>query len=194
MTFQHLHPVDTAIPFAFFVHHCSPQQNIPQLQIQPNTRLPELVAAMVQNGPVVSRKAAEKAEKIIAKLNEATDNTTNNSTDDQTETNEIIVNYEENAHKEDINEQIQPVCVEVLGSTPVDPVEPIKLETYLTDPQYAQFVLNAPQFDFTDQVLMYQPFVLDVPQFIALAPTNMTQQFLHIQPKTESSHQGGQIL
>lgn len=70
MNFYHLHQVDTTQPFAFFVHNCEPQAEVPKPVIQSNERLAQLVAAMVQNGPTISQKAAEKAEKCIARLNQ----------------------------------------------------------------------------------------------------------------------------
>lgn len=70
MNFYHLHPVDTSQPFAFFVHSCEPQAEIPKPIAQSNERLAQLVAAMVQNGPTISQRAAEKAEKCIARLNQ----------------------------------------------------------------------------------------------------------------------------
>lgn len=70
MNFYHLHPVDTSQPFAFFVHNCEPQAEIPKPVAQSNERLAQLVAAMVQNGPTISQRAAEKAEKCIARLSQ----------------------------------------------------------------------------------------------------------------------------
>ncbi|KAJ8922175.1 hypothetical protein NQ315_004110 [Exocentrus adspersus] len=70
INFYHLHPVDTTQPFAFFVHNCEPQAEVPKPVAQSSEKLAQLVAAMVQNGPTISQKAAEKAEKCIARLNE----------------------------------------------------------------------------------------------------------------------------
>ncbi|CAG9864513.1 unnamed protein product [Phyllotreta striolata] len=174
MTFHHLHQVDTAQPSAFLVHRCSPQQDVPRVPIQPNARLPELVAAVVQKGPEISRKAAEKAEKIMAKLNH---------------TNQTALDCEATAASN--NKQLN---VEVIGDPSPDTVESIKLETYLSDPQYTQFIVNTPQFDFSDQVFMYQPLVLDVPQLISLTAHSSAPQFLQVQARADGQTQGGQIL
>ncbi|XP_057661866.1 uncharacterized protein LOC130897168 [Diorhabda carinulata] len=184
-TFQHLHSVDTSATNAFFVHQCCPQQNIPPPPIQPNIRLPQLVANMLNNGPEVSRKAAEKAEKIMAKLNET--NSLNPETPSQ-----LIVNYEGNIQQQKTQ---QPICIEVVGNTTTfDQAEPVKLESQLNDQHYTQYVVNAPQFDVTDQVLMYQPFLLDVPQFISLTTPNLAPQYLHLPPKVDIKNHSGSAL
>ncbi|XP_028131292.2 uncharacterized protein LOC114326995 [Diabrotica virgifera virgifera] len=182
ITFHHLHPVDTSKPQAFFVHNCSPQENVPISPVQPNARLQELVASMVNNGPEISRKAAEKAEKIIAKLNENNQSSSNPS-------NQLVVNYEGNI------QQQKNVCLEVVESMTLDQVEANKLESTLTNQHFTQYVINtSPHIDITDHVLMYQPFVLDVPQIISLTSPTLPTQFLQIQPKPDVKNQGGHVL
>ncbi|RZC40920.1 uncharacterized protein BDFB_002768 [Asbolus verrucosus] len=56
INFVHLHQVDTSKRFSFFVHLCDPQPEPPKPVIQPNDRLPQLVAEMVQKGLNASPK------------------------------------------------------------------------------------------------------------------------------------------
>ncbi|XP_023013468.2 uncharacterized protein [Leptinotarsa decemlineata] len=183
MNFHHLHEVDTTPPFSFFVHHCLPQQTPPQRPIKPNERLPELVAAMVQSGPSVSRKTAARANEIIGRL------------DNQNKPNQFVINYEENilqtvAHTDSSNvEETEP---DLGQSTTFQNMEPVKFDVLGTYDKCTQFVLNpmnnVSQLDAGEQFLMY-PLVFEVPQIVTISTQSLPPQFVHILPKSENDNQ-----
>ncbi|CAH1998507.1 unnamed protein product [Acanthoscelides obtectus] len=215
LNFYHLHPVDPTQPFAFFVHKCEPQPDLPKQIIQPNERLPELVAAMVQNAPNISQKAAEKVEMtLMAKLGSTLSQIADKQEESQVRTGQI----DSEVISQQIN-HINPVC-ETIGDINlyVDttasaiqqtqfishgdpltveisniPIESVKLEEQ--QPQLQQFIVSAPQFDVTEHFLMCQPLVFDTSQVIPLNAENVTSQFVPIITRVDNQNlQNGQIL
>lgn len=67
INFQHLHPVDTYQDYAFFVHWCKPLPEAPKPPVPSNERVSQLVAKVVENAPITSQKAAERAKEAIKK-------------------------------------------------------------------------------------------------------------------------------
>nr|CAH7723063.1 unnamed protein product [Callosobruchus chinensis] len=197
INFYHLHPVDPTKRFAFFVHKCEPQLDLPKPIIQPNERLPELVAAMLKNGPNISQRAAEKVEKtLLAKLG-----TTLNQTEDKQEQSQNEISQVQNTVLSDnvlqmpqqMTNPVNPTCETISDinlyvdtiANPIQqthlisdndpltveisniPIESVKLEEQQTHLQ--QFIVSAPQFDVTEHFLMCQPLVFDSSQIIPLS-------------------------
>ncbi|XP_018563473.1 uncharacterized protein LOC108905172 [Anoplophora glabripennis] len=222
MNFYHLHPVDTTQPFAFFVHNCEPQAELPKPIIQSNERLAQLVAAMVQNGPTISQKAAEKAEKCIARLNqEQKVKTQPQSLPLQLQSQpthqveplsqsqpllqslpqsqpQLIVSYGDNSQQllQDTL-GVESQTVELVQSLPLQSLEGVKLEGHQSEgsslqPSCTQFVVSTPQFDMSDHFLLCQPLMFDTSQVIPLSNHTLPSHFVHVQ--SSLSNDNGQFL
>ncbi|KAJ8952024.1 hypothetical protein NQ318_023465 [Aromia moschata] len=186
MNFCHLHHVDTTQPFAFFVHTCEPQPNIPKPIIQPNDRLPQLIAAMVQNGPSVSQKAAEKAEKCIARLNKHLRNHPNLK---------AIFEADNNQQPQLIQDPVslETQTVQLMQNVPLQTLENVKLESQAQlQHGCTQFVVSAPQFDMSEHFLMCQPLMFETSQVIPLSTHSLPPHFVQVQ--STMPNQNGQFL
>ncbi|KAJ8934560.1 hypothetical protein NQ314_013278 [Rhamnusium bicolor] len=177
MNFYHLHSVDTTQHFAFFVHNCDPQLDVPKPVIQPNERLPQLIAAMVQNGPSVSQKAAEKAEKCIARLN-------NNEQKLHTNPQQLVVSYAgENSQQLLLQDSLnlESQSVELVQNVSLQTLENVKLEGQ-SQVQHSctQFVVT-PQFDMSEHFLMCQPLMFETSQVIPLSTHSLPSHFVQVQ-------------
>lgn len=175
--------MDISQPYVFFVHKCKPQ-DVPMPVVQPNPRLPELVAAMVQNGPNISRRAAEKAERSLSsKINSTPDVISQQ----QAQNNNLSSNIQ---YFEASSDQAMPVhqismptqfSMEGVQNISFQNLEPLKQTSVQ---QCTQFIIT-PQFDLSDYFLMCQPVVLDTSQVIV--PTqNNTSHFLPVISKVQN--------
>ncbi|KAG5894210.1 hypothetical protein JTB14_038380 [Gonioctena quinquepunctata] len=184
VNFQHLHKVDMSQSLAFFVHRCLPQEEPPKRIIHPNERLPELIAAMVQNGPSVSEKTAARAKQYIGRIEEQND----------TSTNQFGMHHEENTLQTDLGQdplQVGELVPNEVQDTTFQNIESIRFDVLANNDRCPQFVvnsLNTPnQLDVGEQFLMY-PLVFDVPQFITLSTQSLAPQFVHILPKADDQN------
>lgn len=176
INFIHLHPVDTLRPYAFFVHVCDPQAEAPKPIMQPNDRLPQLVAEMVQKGlnaspKVVDHNPTQQIENNVRK--EADLFQTNILLEDlQDKTLESPQIIQDNFQFPNL----QPHTVQLVQNLPIQGMETIKLELPSHLQHYAQFVVS----DVSEPLLMCQSLMLDTAQIIPLTNHTMPSNFVQI--------------
>lgn len=173
--FQHLHPVDISQPCAFFVHNCKPLSEVPKPNVQVNPRLPELVAAMVQNGPYISKKVAERVEKTILDKIKTVQKIIEEPKAELLKETRMVENCVKNNPQDPLRLAVNQ---ESLMTTTLQNMEPVKLNNELHFQQCTQFIVSSPQLD--DQLLMY-PLVFDTSQVIML--NQNPASVLHLVPK-----------
>ncbi|KAJ8982302.1 hypothetical protein NQ317_001162 [Molorchus minor] len=188
INFYHLHPVDITQPYAFFVHNCPPQPDIPRPVTQPNNKLPQLVAAMVQNAANVSQKVAEKAEKCIAeRLNNDSSGTPQKP---------LLITFEKatSPHLEltnTLNQDQLNETVELFQNIPLQTLENVKFTAPSIQQGTTQFIVGTSQFDMTDHYLMCQPLLFETSQVIPFSTNGLPSHFVQIQ---SNLNQNGQFL
>jgi hypothetical protein len=182
INFTHLHQVDTSKPFAFFVHVCDPQPELPKPVIQPNDRLPQLVAEMVQKGLNASPKVVNPNPQPTEHNKQI-----NNESKDQTQlfqTN-LLQDLEdkslENHQTPIIHENIQlpsmqQQTIQLVQNLPIQGMETIKLELPSHLQQYTQFVVS----DMSEPLLMCQSLMLDTSQVIPVSTHTLPSHFVQI--------------
>ncbi|XP_063911434.1 uncharacterized protein LOC135128454 [Zophobas morio] len=188
INFIHLHKVDTLKPFAFFVHVCEPQPEPPKPIIQPNDRLPQLVAEMVQKGLNASPKVVNLNPQTVEQPKQI-DNNLVRKEDIQTQQlfqTSILEDLEGNKSMENLQGQIIPEniqlpsmqqqTIQLVQNLPIQGMETIKLELPSHLQQYTQFVVS----DISEPLLMCQSLMLDTSQVIPVSTHTLPSHYVQI--------------
>ncbi|XP_060520132.1 uncharacterized protein LOC132698203 [Cylas formicarius] len=139
MNFSHLHELDTSKDFAFFVHLCEPLPEVPKQAVQPNPMLPQLVAKMVEKGPITSRKAAERAEEAVKR--------------------QCLQSSFQSKPLMDSTLNTSTPTVQILQNVPLNNVTTDNLNP--KNQSYTQIVVNSPDGQATETFLMCQQLMFD---------------------------------
>ena len=175
-------------PFAFFVHVCEPQPEPPKPIIQPNDRLPQLVAEMVQKGLNASPKVVNLNPQTVEQPKQI-DNNLVRKEDIQTQQlfqTSILEDLEGNKSMENLQGQIIPEniqlpsmqqqTIQLVQNLPIQGMETIKLELPSHLQQYTQFVVS----DISEPLLMCQSLMLDTSQVIPVSTHTLPSHYVQI--------------
>lgn len=162
--------MDTAQPFSFFVHNCKPQLEAPKIQIQPNDRLPQLVAEMVQKGQKYMQPSppTDTVEDITRK-------------EDLLDASLITLNPEPpklDGNPQEIQTNIdlsQQTSIQLVQNVPLHSLDTVKLEIQPQMQPFAQVVFSGPQLEVAEHLLMCQPLMFDSTQVIHNLPSHFVQ-------------------
>ncbi|KYB28868.1 uncharacterized protein LOC103312268 [Tribolium castaneum] len=177
INFMHLHQVDTTKPYAFFVHTCEPQPEPPKPIIQPNERLPQLVAEMVQKGlnaspKVVNPNPVTTELKQTGKEEQLFQTNLLEELGEKTMENEQHAVIQENIQLPSMQQQ----TIQLVQNLPIQGMETIKLELPPHLQQYTQFVVS----DMSEPLLMCQSLMLDTSQVIPVSTHTLPSHFVQI--------------
>ncbi|KAK9887076.1 hypothetical protein WA026_020015 [Henosepilachna vigintioctopunctata] len=194
INFIHLHVVDVTHPFAFFVHNCKPQLEVPKQLSTANERLPQLVAEMVQKGLNSSTATVIDERPNLIVLNNVIPEQAPAVENDKeliTEKDLLVVSseFQSNNH-ENINlrnddcfiqEALQMNSIPTLQfvqNIPLQSLGGLKLEFQPGLEQFAQVVVSDSSLN--ESLLMCQPLMIDnmptLPHFVQLNSRSLCDQ------------------
>lgn len=179
---MHLHQVDTSKSYAFFVHTCDPQPEAPKPIIQPDDRLPQRVAEMVQKGLNASPKVVNPNP--IPQTTEVKPLTDKILKEDPlfhtnllAELGDKSIDNEEHSVIQDIQlPSMQQQTIQLVQNIPIQGMDTIKLELPSNLQQYTQFVVS----DISEPLLMCQSLMLDTSQVIPVSTHTLPSHFVQI--------------
>lgn len=183
--------MDTQNPFAFFVHNCEPLAEAPRPNIQSNEKLPKLVADMVLKGlnasPKVLSPNVSNDTKIFQKhISNELEEKSANIVQPVEQKLEISQHLMQNHLQVQNMEQMQ------LNQTlPVQNLDTIKLQIQPQLQQLTQVVVNTPQLDISEPLLMCQPTLMfDPSQIIPVSAHALPHHFVQVHSHNIHNQQG----
>lgn len=189
INFIHLHTVDTTKPLAFFVHNCEPLPEAPKPRIQPNDRLPQLVAEMVQKGlnaspKVVNLDPQPQELKLVNNNDTGKEVVTHLFQENLLET-LVSVNKAPDIDSQEDHQliqdtlqlaQMQPQTIQLVQNVPIQNMDTIKLELPSHLQQYTQLVVS----ELPEHLLMCQSLMFDTSQVIPVTAHALPSHFVQI--------------
>lgn len=195
------------MPFAFFVHTCEPQPEAPKPIIQPNDRLPQLVAEMVQKGlkafpkvPVsnITQTISVHTPELQQQKNQSMPQICENKeiTNDMMksiQTTQMIdpklLHNEQLLHTQMQLSSLDDHTIQVGQIVPIQNMETLKLQVQPQLQQLTQVVVAAPQLDMTEPLLMCQPTLMFDPSQV-IPVTTLPHHFVQVHSHNISNQQG----
>lgn len=206
--------MDTTQPFAFFVHTCEPQPEAPKPVIQPNDRLPQLVAEMVQKGLNASPKVPlsnsllNSRQMITVQTPEVqhldqqrnllmpqictTKDMTSDTMKSVQPTQMIDAKFlhsDQLLHTQMQLSSIDDHTIQVGQILPMQNMEGLKLQMQPQIQQLTQVVVATPQLDMTEPLLMCQPTLMFDPTQV-IPVTTLPHHFVQVHSHNIASQQG----